>query len=175
MKSNYHYLLCGFLCLLFLSDCKEENPVQDQQPLVFSGRFLNISDCKSGKSTEVILTDIPDTATCVDYSYSSVTHELLMKHINAGFNCCPDSVYTNFALSNDTIIIEEKETASLCNCNCLYDLTIVFLGVEKKKYFIRFIEPYTGDQEKLEFDLDLINNDSTGSYCLTRKQYPWIL
>jgi len=45
-------------------------------------------------------------------------------------------------------------------------------GVDSKKYTIRFIEPYCGEKQKIIFGLDLAK-DKNGSFCVTRKQYPW--
>jgi len=108
----------------------------------------------------------------VDYSFNANTNTLTITHINAGFNCCPDSLYCKISKNIDTIIIQEFEKIPQCNCNCLYDLDIEINGVESKKYQIKFVEPYVGEQGKLEFEIDLKNNE-IGSYCVTRKQYPW--
>jgi hypothetical protein len=97
---------------------------------------------------------------------------LTVKHINAGFNCCPDSLYCKVDLEGDTILIQELENSTLCHCNCLYDLVIEIKGIDLKKYHVKFIEPYVADQNKLLFEIDL-TEDSTGSYCVTRQQYPW--
>jgi hypothetical protein len=97
---------------------------------------------------------------------------LIFKHINAGFNCCPEGFYCNVSLKNDTIVIEEFENSSLCDCNCLFDLDIEVKGVETKTYQIKFIEPYCGDQAKLEFPVNLaVLKD--GIFCVTRTRYPW--
>ena len=93
-------------------------------------------------------------------------------HVNTGFNCCPQGFYCNLSLKNDTIIIEEFENSSLCDCNCLYDLNIEVKGVGAKKNQFKFIEAYCGEQEKLEFPIDLPALEQ-GSYCVTKTNYPW--
>jgi hypothetical protein len=75
-------------------------------------------------------------------------------------------------LSNDTIIISEHEAKAQCNCNCLYDLDLVINGVDSKEYQIKFIEPYSGEQKKISFKIDL-TKEKNGSFCVTRKSYPW--
>jgi hypothetical protein len=40
------------------------------------------------------------------------------------------------------------------------------------KYVIRMIEPYSKNQAKIIFSIDLSKN-KTGSFCVTRKNYPW--
>ncbi|MFA5420089.1 MAG: hypothetical protein WC341_16675, partial [Bacteroidales bacterium] len=62
--------------------------------------------------------------------------------------------------------------STLCKCNCLYDLDIEINGIDAKIYQVEFIEPYSDEQEKIIFELDL-TMEKEGSYCVTRKQYPW--
>jgi hypothetical protein len=44
--------------------------------------------------------------------------------------------------------------------------------MKREIYRIKFIEPYSGEQEKLFFEIDF-TNENTGSYCVSRNQYPW--
>jgi hypothetical protein len=55
---------------------------------------------------------------------------LTLKHVDAGFSCCPDSLYCNIGLKGDTILIQEFEKTAVCKCNCLYDLDIEINGVD---------------------------------------------
>jgi hypothetical protein len=118
------------------------------------------------------MTAIPDSISVVEYTFNPVRNLLTLKHINAGFNCCPDSIYCTITVRGNTILIEEFEKAALCHCNCLYDLEIEINGVEAKKYDLKFIEPYIGDQEEIVFEIDL-GKAMNGSYEVNRKQYPW--
>ncbi len=136
-----------------------------------SGKLTAHTGCKGFKSTASDSVT-PDTLSCVEYTFDEADNKLIIKHINAGFNCCPESLYCNIELKNDTIYIHEHETDGLCDCLCLFDLDIEIIGVEAKKYQLVFIEPYASDQPELEFEADLTNNPS-GSFCLTRKKYPW--
>ena len=108
----------------------------------------------------------------MEYAYNQTSKELTFMHVNTGFNCCPQGFYCNLSLKNDTIIIEEFENSSLCDCNCLYDLNIEMKEVEAKKYQIKFIEPYCSDQEKIEFGVDLAVQ-TEGVFCVARNRYPW--
>jgi hypothetical protein len=54
----------------------------------------------------------------------------------------------------------------------LFDLDIEVNGIESKEYFVKIIEPYSGEQDKLYFGIDLGANIN-GSYCVTRNSYPW--
>ncbi|PID89479.1 MAG: hypothetical protein CSB01_01755 [Bacteroidia bacterium] len=145
---------------------KDDNPSENTE---FSGQLTEHSECKNLEFISV-REETPDTLSCVKYSFND--DKLVLKHINAGFNCCPDSLYVNASLNGDTIVIEEYETSMLCDCNCLYDLDIELKGIEAQKYHIKFVEPYVTNQEKIFFDINLENNGE-GKFCVIRKGYPW--
>jgi hypothetical protein len=137
-----------------------------------TGKILNYSDCKDLSISVAMAKDAATGESCLEYSFSPETGTLLLKHINAGFNCCPEGIDCLITSSNDTIYIEETEAGGLCACLCLYDLDIELEGLESKGYFIKLKEPYLDQDEKLELWLDLQNNPS-GNYCVTRNDYPW--
>lgn len=110
--------------------------------------------------------------TCVEYSYDTASKTLNLKHINTGFNCCPEKLYCDISIEGDTIIIEESERKQDCNCLCLYDMEAEVYNVEAKSYIIKYIEPYIGDYDELIFEIDLSVNIS-GNYCMERNNYPW--
>lgn len=139
---------------------------------VISGQLISNSPCKGSIKVDAPADEVPDSISRVDYSYDDETRRLTLKHINAGFNCCPDSLYCEIELKGDTIMIEEFEEAALCNCNCVYDLEIEVDSVEMKKYQVKFVEPYAGEQDKLVFGIDLAAA-ANGSYSVIRKSYPW--
>ncbi len=155
--------------MLLIPGCETER--QSDEHLILTGKLLNHTDCKEFKSSR-ILSDISDTLSCVDYEFNPSSHKLFLKHINAGFNCCPESLYCRISLSSDTIFVQEFEQTQGCHCNCLYDLEIEINGVESKKYQINFAEPYAPKGESINFEIDLTKK-ITGSYCVTRKNYPW--
>jgi hypothetical protein len=157
------------LLSLLVFACEHDNINKELSGL--SGKLISHSTCKSIKSAGLDA-ETPTNQSCVEYSFDASNSRLSLKHINAGFNCCPDSIYCHVSLSHDTIIISESEESSLCNCNCLFDLEIEVSGVEAQEYQIKFIEPYAADQEKMAFGLNLLM-DHAGSYCVTRTQYPW--
>ena len=68
---------------------------------------------------------------------------LLLRHVNAAFNCCPGEITAEISISNDTITIVERESQPGCHCLCLYDLEYRFENIEAGTYTIIFIEPYT--------------------------------
>ncbi|MEA1896361.1 MAG: hypothetical protein U9N53_01705 [Bacteroidota bacterium] len=164
MKTRYYIMIIAgvFSCLTYSCDKEQENTL--------SGNLVNHSGCKTFKS--YIIPNTPDTLSCINYSFDPSNNKLTLNHINAGFNCCPESLYCDIKIINDTIIIQEFEKEALCDCDCLYDLEIELYGVFSKIYYLKIIEPYVGNQEKLFFQLDLESHNQ-GSYCVTRKRYPW--
>jgi hypothetical protein len=171
MKTSIYVFITALMIIGFAIYSCEKDKANNQQ-LDFKGQLISKSVCKSNLKSTTGITDTPDSLSCVDYSFDNSTNKLTIKHINAGFNCCPDSFYCNVSLSNDTIIIQEIERNPKCDCDCIYDLNIEIQGVDTKKYLIKLIEPYVGDQIKILFGIDL-TKDKVGSFCVTRKQYPW--
>jgi hypothetical protein len=163
VKLNVSFIAASLFLSLLAGCCKEETI---NKPI--EGRITNYTDCK--QFTKSIETG--DDKSCVEYSYDASAKALILKHINGGFNCCPDGLYCEVEISGNTIIVEEFENAALCNCECLFDVDIKIDGLESGMYRIRFIEPYCGDQEELEFTVDFTESP-TGTYCVTRTQYPW--
>jgi len=158
----------GLLLLFVTTGCNKENNVNG----IVAGKIVSHSDCKNGKSASFNNAYNNSSESCIQYSYSENEEKLILSHINAGFNCCPDSLYCNVELSGDTILISEFEKNALCDCDCLFDLKIEITGIEKNAYYVKVIEPYCGDQQKLNFEMDLTEHLS-GNYCVGRKIYPW--
>jgi hypothetical protein len=168
MKTSiFVILILGFLSFTIYT-CED---TKENESLTLNGAVIDHSDCKSFKST-FDDSETPDSLTCVKYSYDPVNNTLSLQHINAGFNCCPESLYCSVKLVNDTILIQEFEKNALCNCCCLFDLNIELEGVDIGMYTIKFIEPYCYEEEELIF---LVNfgYQNSGSFCLVRHFYPW--
>ena len=166
MKTNFFRFLAAFSLLLIVFGCKTET----EGPLLVSGKLLSHTECKMAPTKDSIF--LMDSITCAEYSYNSITQHLLIKHINAGFNCAPGDLSISVCVSNDTIIIEEFESSNNAYCNCLFDLDIEIKGIEAKTYQIKFIEPYCGNQELLIFKVDF-SNQTAGIVCVPRIEYPW--
>ena len=131
------------------------------------GKLISHTSCKNEK--DVITTN---SESCANYTYNSANKTLQIKHINTSFNCCPDELFCDISIENDTIIIEESEKDAGCDCMCLFDIETEIYNVDAKSYIVKFIEPYIGDQEKLIFEINL-NDSTSGSYCVERIDYPW--
>jgi len=150
------------LVLMFLSVFACDNSIISED-----GKLISNTVCKNEKN---VLFDKSET--CVEYSYNKETKTLNLKHINAGFNCCPKALYAEIVKEGNIITIEESERTQECNCMCLYDMEIEVYNVESQVYSIKFKEPYIGDQYELFFEINLLKEQS-GTYCLTREQDPW--
>jgi hypothetical protein len=170
MKTISRAFIMILLFPVFLCSCEKENNANKQGEI--HGRILNVSDCKSNLKSTDLQDNTPDSISCIDFTFDADSGILCLKHINAGFNCCPGEIGCAVSLSGDTLIINETESSSLCNCDCLFDLDIRISGILKKSYLVRFTEPYAYGMEALEFDIDLKDSGS-GSFCVTRRSYPW--
>jgi len=160
MKKSELLLGIGLIAGVFFTGCDREKPVSH-------------SDCKNfnlKSATQYI--DYGSDSSCVSYSYNFQDKKLILKHINAGFNCCPGEIYCDIDIKNDTIFLKESEQKADCDCDCLYDVDIKISDIAKQKYIISINEPYCNDQEKILFEIDLTRNE-TGVYCVERTQYPW--
>lgn len=128
--------------------------------------------CKSGMKSGDDDRNISFGQSCIEYAYSPGAQQLTLTHINAGFNCCPESLFCHITLQKDTIVIEEKEKSALCKCDCLYDLEMVVTGLPPGLYHIRIIEPLLNGQQPLVFQADL-KTTPEGMFCVARGKYPW--
>ena len=150
------------ILLIFIAFSCDKNSIDNSD-----GKLVTHTLCKDEKNSAF------DTGeSCVEYSYDDESNILNLKHINTAFNCCPDRLYCDISINNDTIIIEEFERKQECNCVCLYDIESEVYNIEAKTYILKFIEPYLGNQEELVFEIDLSFNIS-GTYCVERTNYPW--
>lgn len=166
-RNNVRYTAWGFLAaLLLFSSCNHEN-----NPSIVTGSLKSHSDCKT-LSAFTKSEPIPDSVTIIEYNYDNANGLLKLKHSNSGFNCCPGTLQSSASLSGDTIIVVESESASLCDCNCLYDLDIEIQGVVERQYYIRIIEPYAHENDAIVFQVNLDVN-ATGSFESVRHYYPW--
>jgi len=160
MKKNNLFLEIILIPCAFLICCDRENPVSH-------------SECKSSNLKSIAGScDYGSDSSCICWNYNIQNKKLTLKHVNAGFNCCPGEIYCDIDIDNDTIFLKESEEKAQCDCDCLYDVDIIVSEIEKHKYVINLNEPYSGDQEKIVFEIDLTSNE-TGVFCVERKSYPW--
>ena len=139
-----------------------------------SGTLIGSTGCKSfAKSAPGDYA--PADSDCVEYDYDgqSVLH---LSHINAGFNCCPDSLTAEFLIEGGSIVINEFESliSGGCDCLCLFDVDYQIVGLPPGEYTIRINGQYLYEEdERIEFTVDLTTATS-GKFCLYRgDHYPW--
>jgi len=138
-----------------------------------SGIIIGNSGCKSMYKAPVADTTPPDQD-CITWQYDGV-NMLTLKHINAGFNCCPTEILADFTFEGNKIIITENEDLSdgACMCLCLFDVDYIVSGIPPGEYIIRVNGMYlSGENQEIEIAVDL-NLSPTGTYCVTREYYPW--
>lgn len=137
------------------------------------GQLVGRTDCKGSGAPDAGAAGVPTSSQeCVEYDYDG-RGLLKLRHINAGFNCCPGTISATIEVSNNVIRIEEKESSSLCDCSCLYDLTYEIAGLAGGIYRISVVGPYQPDGDPpLELLVNL-DHASSGSYCVERTRYPW--
>jgi hypothetical protein len=134
------------------------------------GNLVNIIDCYERGETRV-----PPEEDCIEYNYDG-TSTLLIRHINAGFNCCPLDIYSYISIAGNQITIYEYETfdtAGPCPCMCLYEIYYEINNLPPGEYTIEIrgqcIWP---DDDYLVYTTDLVSSP-VGEYCLYRGYYPW--
>lgn len=107
---------------------------------------------------------------CLHYEYDSAG-TLILKHINAAFNCCPDTIFAKIVILPDEILIKEFEAGwEWCNCSCLYDLDYRIDNLPPGMWRIGVYYAYLS--KRLEVTLDL-TAPVTGEYCEERNDDPW--
>ena len=162
----------AILLILSVSGCGDDPPTGTKSsPVSPAGILVGHTDCKH---LEDIATapSFPLTSSCIEYDYDG-QGVLSLKHVNAGFNCCPGEIVAEIIIENSTIIIKERELAGLCDCLCLFDVDYSIENLEPDEYTIIVVEPYLPDgNNKLEFTVDL-NANPVGAHCVKRQGYPW--
>jgi hypothetical protein len=173
---KFKAIISGVLCVVcaaacvWLGGCKKNSDVQ-ADPI---GVLLQYNGCKQ------FLDSIQDNGLvpgpqndCIEYQYNG-NGTLTLRHINAGFNCCPGEITATIEFDNTVITITEREREQGCRCLCLFDLDYEIDNLAPGQYTIRVIEPYVSSNDQaLEFTVNFTSTPS-GNICLTRNNYPWI-
>jgi hypothetical protein len=145
-------------------------PTRGTHDIAPGGSLVGITGCKQWKAAATG-DAIPSTQDCVEYEYTD-DGLLMIRHVNAGFNCCPEiKAFVN--VRGDTVFVIEREISGLCDCICLFDLDYQIVGLEAGVYRVKVAEEYLEpEDEPLDFWIDLVSAPS-GTYCVTRDHYPW--
>lgn len=160
------------LAMIFAA-CGDKATITQETDASPAGKVTGYTSCK-GVSIAVAQGETPANQDCIEYTYDG--HSILkLTHVNAGFNCCPDSLLAAFRISVGEIIIDESEDLASggCHCLCLYDLDYVITGLPSGYYNVRVNQPYLkSGASVLDFAIDLTSARS-GSFCVSRDFYPW--
>jgi hypothetical protein len=171
MISNTIKLTMIMLILaLILGSCDENAVTPEIQP---SGILTDYEGCKTFMTSSSLQTEFYiNTEECIEYDYDGES-VLILKHINAGFNCCPGKIDTTISVTENKIVIEDKEEEQGCFCQCLFDLRYEIVDLDPGEYTIAVSGPYIEDtDERLLFNLRLFG-PSSGTFCVDRTHYPW--
>ncbi|MCX6830263.1 MAG: dockerin type I domain-containing protein [candidate division Zixibacteria bacterium] len=144
--------------------CPSENP-----PM---GYLTGHSDCKAPGPAKALADSLNED--CLTYQYDGFG-TLILKHINALFNCCPLFI-ANVYIQGNEIIVEEFDSLDNggCDCVCPFDMDYRIDNLPAGQYTIRVIEPYVPQGDPvLEFPIDL-NLNPVGYYCVDRPWLPWV-
>lgn len=138
-------------------------------PYIFVGDYGGCKSFEKGAKDMV-----PPDQDCIDYNYDGQS-VLSINHINAGFNCCPEELLAEFEIENGVITITESENLDNggCYCLCLFDFDYEIRNLPPGRYTIRVIGMYLGDDDPIEFTVDLPAEPYSGQYCVYRDHYPW--
>lgn len=158
MKHKNITILVITICLLILMPgCKRTAVFSPEDA---EGRLLYYEGCKSSQerrnSGDLLIHGVQE---CIEYEYDGES-TLLLKHINAVFNCCPENIVADIKFIEHVIHIEEREMNGICDCLCHYDLIYRLDNVTPGEYIIRI--KYAG--WILEYSFDLTSSKS-GSRC----------
>jgi hypothetical protein len=138
------------------------------------GSVIGYGGCKEFKGGKDKGGTRPDQD-CLEYQYDG-QGTLLLKHVNAGFNCCPGTIVAVIRVEDDVITIAEDEvydSLGPCYCLCLFDVELRITNLQPSEYTVKVVELYlTEGDDPLEFDIDLVSSPS-GSFCVSRNHYPW--
>jgi len=138
-----------------------------------TGILLDYDGCKVFQKGNAVDGAPPDQD-CIEYQYDG-SGILLLKHLNAGFNCCPDEILADITIEDNNIIIEENESLESggCFCLCLFDVDYQIGNLPPGEYTIKVNGLYLEEgDEILQFTVDLASSPS-GSFCVYRDHYPW--
>lgn len=134
-------------------------PWDGPQPIVTG--LVSYSECGG---SDADYGNCPPDNNCLIWNYDGYGM-LSLFHQNGVFNCCPDSLMADIAVSNDTVYIEESEAFGElggCDCICPYDLEMMIDNLPSGEYTVVLIGPYM--DEPVIFEMDLASKPS-GFHC----------
>jgi hypothetical protein len=164
MKNILVLFVLGMLLFISCKDDKTTNPDGTSKWI-----FVSRSDCKN----EMLGILSEGAEECVQYTYKDGTMEL--KHIDAGFNCCPGSFdKVKISTDNNIILLDETEVTGDCDCLCTFDVVYKIENLPAGIYEIRVNGNigYGNDKPIAGITVDL-SKETSGTICEKRTGYPW--
>lgn len=123
------------------------------------GVLKDYSDCGGFDDERFGFYPLVDS-TCVLWDYNDNT--LLLRHLNAFFNCCLDYIQVQITVNENSILIRESEHApNPCFCLCPYDVDMEIYNLSPDVYNMLILAP---DCTEFWATLDLIQ-EPEGSEC----------
>ena len=120
------FLFALIAILLFGAGCKKETSNESLRIKDFS--YLGCKETKSLRASFHGEESIEYKAVADGY--------LHIKHVNALFNCCPDTIKADVNMENNIVTIVESETNPICDCICDYDLEYTLGPLTSGKEYI---------------------------------------
>ncbi|NMC44904.1 MAG: hypothetical protein GYA46_13380 [candidate division Zixibacteria bacterium] len=109
---------------------------------------------------------------CIEYQYDG-RGTLLLRHANAGLNCCPGQFPATVTIADGMITIDESPIPGNCPCLCLFDLDFIVTNLQPGTYQLFIIEQCVQPEDHpLVTTINLVSAPS-GSFCVPRGYYPW--
>jgi hypothetical protein len=105
---KYSLFVSAVLMLFLFAGCQKKSTESGTKP---AGKLMNMSGCNTFDEGNTA-TDVPSNQDCIEYVLDE-DNVLLIKHINAGFNCCPE-IKTEIEVRDNVITIKEIETSGNC-------------------------------------------------------------
>ncbi len=136
----------------------EHNNLNNQQPALVS---YDHTGCKGAAKA---LDSAPlQGFECVAWSYDGAG-ALALRHVNAKFNCCPNSVLGltgEVAFEGTTLTLSESDNGGECRCECVYDLSYELRDVAPGMVQV-VVAPF---EDPVEMDLVAAGE---GVFCIDR-------
>jgi hypothetical protein len=165
--------LIAFLVSMFLTQgCEGDRQYNPRETQAHIGALVVESGAEYSQLSEGLWSY--SDSSCLEYNYVGDSM-LCLRHVNAGFNCCP-LIDATVAVEGDEITITESESFPEGYGHlytCLFDLDYEIHNIQPGIYTISVQELYLIESdESLQFTVDLSESKS-GVFCVERGHYPW--
>jgi len=154
--------------------CNDTQKVGGSTQVQITSRVSDITNCKTAANDRHGM-NCESPYEGLAYIYHG-DGRLILRHINAGFNCCGQPLTAVINASDTLIDIQENESdLQACHCLCLYDLEYEISYLSGDSVRVKFNGLYlNSDEEGLSTVIDL-TEPSSGSFCVERGHYPWTI